>query len=421
MGALAALVWLVPFQLGGPWSRNLLTDIGTYRRVADAIAGGAVPYRDVDVEYPPLATALFWLADLLPGSYEHAFSALMMASLVLTAVAVTATAQALGLSGLRAALAGGVVACSPLLLGNLVETRFDLALAAAVAWTLYAAVTGRFRLMWVLLAVAVLLKLVPLALLPLLAVWHAHRRGVGPAARGVALSLATVAVVVVPFAAMSPSGTWRIVAYHMDRPPQIESMPADYMLVLHWLAEVPLRVESSFGSQGLAGDGPATIAAIGTGLLVVLVVGIAVSTALALARAREGLDARLLVAGVAATTVALLVTGKVLSPQFTVWLLPACLLVGGRYGRMAIPATAAVLVVTQLYFPRRYWDLVALNDLPIALLTLRNALLVALLAMVWPRPSLAAPPPPARLISRAPDAPAASGPDRAVPARYLTD
>jgi hypothetical protein len=151
------------------------------------------------------------------------------------------------------------------------------------------------------------------------------------------------------------------------------------------------------------------------------VLAVAVSAGLGLERAREGRDAAILVAGVAATTAALLVTGKVLSPQFMVWLLPACLLVGGRYGRIAIPVTAGALAATQLYFPRRYWDLVALHDLPIALLTVRNALLVALLALVWPRPSLGAPPPPARLISRAPDAPEASGPDRAVPARYLTD
>ena len=87
-----------------------------------------------------------------------------------------------------------------------------------------------------------------------------------------------------------------------------------------------------------------------------------------------------------ATTLAgMLATGKVLSPQFLVWLLPACLLVAGRYRLHAMVATAGAMVVTQLYFPYRYWELVALQDRPVALLAIRNALLIVLVAACWPR------------------------------------
>ena len=69
--------------------------------------------------------------------------------------------------------------------------------------------------------------------------------------------------------------------------------------------------------------------------------------------------------------------GKVLSPQFLIWLVPVALLLGGRIGVVAGVLFGAALVTTHLWFPTRYWDLVDLQ--PVGWLALvRNALLVAL-------------------------------------------
>ena len=128
-----------------------------------------------------------------------------------------------------------------------------------------------------------------------------------------------------------------------------------------------------------------------------------------------------MVAGVAATVAALVATGKVLSPQFMVWLLPATFLVCGRYGPGAWVAGVAAMVLTQTYFPDRYWDLVALHHGPILLLCARNAVLMMLVALCWPRGRQGMPPPSGPVMSRGPGAPEVTGPDHAVRARYLTD
>ncbi|MEW6583676.1 MAG: glycosyltransferase 87 family protein, partial [Actinomycetota bacterium] len=171
---LAIVVWAVPLQIGF-YTHSPITDIPVYREAADRMLDGLVPYRDFFLEYPPLAAGLFGAVGLVPGNYTAVFQVAMAACLCATVLGVLAAARALGLSVLRQAAAGAAVAVSPLLIGNLVETRFDLAVAAVLAWTLYAAVAGRFRLMWGLLAVAVLLKIVPLVLVPLL-VLHQRRR-----------------------------------------------------------------------------------------------------------------------------------------------------------------------------------------------------------------------------------------------------
>ncbi len=239
----------------------------------------------------------------------------MLACLCATALAVLALARTLGFDRRRQVLASGAVAVSPLLLGDLVQTRFDLALAALMAWTLWAAAAGRFRLAWGLLAAATLLKLVPLALVPVMLIWQRHRSGARAAWAGLAGCLAAVALVVLPFAAASPSGTWDLVEYHLDRPLQIESTGAAYLLGLDALADIGITIENSFGSQGLDGTGPAVIAGISTAVLIVLVAGIAWSLWVGLRRARPPGDARLFVAACAATICALLVAGKVLSPS----------------------------------------------------------------------------------------------------------
>jgi hypothetical protein len=415
--ALAIVVWAIPLQIG-VYADSVITDIPVYQRAYDAMAAGGVPYVDFTLEYPPLAAGLFWVAGVLPGPYGVTFSILMLACLCATVLGVIALARAIGLDGRRQTVAAVLTAVSPLLIGNLVETRFDLALAAMLVWTLWAAATERWRLLWALLAAATLLKLVPLILVPVLLLWQAHRDSARRAWLGLTGALAAVALVILPFAIMSPSGTWEIARYHLDRPLQVESIGSAYLLGLHALADIGVTIESSYGSQGLEGTGPAVIAAISTAVLVALVIAVAWTFWLGLHRSRHPGDARLFVAAAAATLVAMLVCGKVLSPQFMVWLLPVGFLIAGRYGGAAAALTAATMLLTFAYFPHHYWDLIALHDGPIAVLVLRDSLLIALLACAWPRPSIAGRPLGRVLGRERTDPPRA---EQAVSARYLID
>lgn len=415
---LAIVVWAGPLQWGW-YSDAVITDIGVYRKVADQMMDGMAPYRDFDLEYPPLAAGLFLLVGLVPGDFSTAFETAMAVCLCFTVLGVTATARALGLPLMRQALAGGAVAVSPLLLGNLVASRYDLALAAVVSWMVYAAVTRRWRLLWTLFAVGVLLKLTPLVLAPLLVMYHRHHMRTGDALRGLGVALAGAGAVVIPFLVMSPGGTWNIVGYHLERPLQIESLGGAYLLGLDAIADIPLRVVNSFGSQGLEGRGPNVIAALTSLAVLVLVVAIVIVFTRLLRRASAPADARLLVAATAATTAVFMAGGKVLSPQFLIWLLPSVFLVTGRYGMAAFGVAVGAMVLTQSYFPHQYWDLVALHDGPILLLVLRDLALVALVAAAWPRrgPGMER----AETLPSRPGRAERDTPESAVAVRFLTD
>jgi hypothetical protein len=322
-------------------------------------------------------------------SYAVVFSILMLIALIAVALLAMATARALGLSRRRELAVGGVVATLPLLLGEFVGTRFDLAVAACTAGVLWAAVTGRFRWAWGFLAAAVALKLAPIVLVPVLGIWHGRSAGWRATVAPAGVAIAAAAATFVPFLIAAPDGVADLFRYHIDRPLQIESMGAAYLLGLHALAGIRLTVVNTFGSQNLVGAGPDAISAIATGLSVLGILAVLATFVILLRRRATGVPAHLAVASFAAVLAVAMSAGKVLSPQFLIWLVPACLLVTGRYGRAAFAITVATLVATHAYFPGRYWDLVALDSPTIAMLVLRNLLLIALVASVWPRPERA--------------------------------
>jgi hypothetical protein len=77
------------------------------------------------------------------------------------------------------------------------------------------------------------------------------------------------------------------------------------------------------------------------------------------------------------------VLGKVLSPQFLIWLIPLVPLVRGRRGLVASALLAVALVLTQLWFPYRYWDLALHFDAAASwLLLARDLVLLALLVVL---------------------------------------
>jgi hypothetical protein len=82
----------------------------------------------------------------------------------------------------------------------------------------------------------------------------------------------------------------------------------------------------------------------------------------------------------AASLVAFVALGKVLSPQFLAWLIPVVPLARRMWATFLL---TLALVLTQLWFPYRYWDLAREFD-PLAswLVLARDLALVALLVVL---------------------------------------
>jgi uncharacterized membrane protein len=356
--------------------RYQIVDTPVYQEYGEAMANGELPYRDFAVEYPPAALPLFLAPTVAPVErYQTVFELLMLACAAALVVLVAFAVGAVGGSSLRLVGASALAGLAPLALGSVVLTRYDLWPAALTAAAAAALVARRERLGLALLALGAAAKLYPAVLVPVALVHVWRRSGARAAATALAVFAAVLCVLLVPFAAVAPDGLADSLGRQLGRPLQIESLGASFLLAAHRLGWYEPTVVSTHGSQNLAGDFPDALATVET----ILQAAALLAVWWLAARRDAGREGFLL--ALAAAFVAFVALGKVLSPQFLVWLVPLVPLVGGLAGLAAGALLAAALVTTQLWFPTRYWDVVALG--PEAWLVLaRNMLLVVLLGLL---------------------------------------
>lgn len=370
----------------GFFTRHPVEDTPVYQHYGDAMVRGEVPYRDFKLEYPPAALPAFVIPAVGEPSqetYKSRFEWMMLvcgaAMVALMAVALTS----LGAGTARLAAALGFAGLAPLALGPVILTRFDLWPAALTVGALAAALSGRVRLGSGVLGLGFAAKLYPVLLLPLFIAYVWRRRGRREAIVCAATFAAVGIACFVPFAAIAPGGLWHSVFEQGSRPLQLESLGAALLIAAHHVFGLGVTMSSSHGSQNLAGSLPNAIAAMQSVIQVVGVVLIWVW----FARGEPGRER--LVRASAMAVVAFIVLGKVLSPQFLIWLIPLVPLVRGRRGLIASSLLALAFVLTQSWFPYRYWDFALHFDAAASWAVLaRDLVLVGLLA-VLARPRVA--------------------------------
>jgi hypothetical protein len=379
--AIAVLVaaWVMLHR--GFYQQDRIIDTPIYQRYGDAIADGRVPYRDFSLEYPPAALPVFAVPSLLRAQegdlarYEDWFEAEMLVCGGLLLAFMLSILLRLDAHPIRLGGALGFAALSPLLLGSVVLSRFDLWPAAVTAGALAALVAGRDRLGSGALGLAFAVKFYPAALLPLALAWAWRRAGRREAAICLGIFVLVAGACFLPFLVLAPDGVWEALTRQTNRPLQIESLGAGVLLVAHVVGGLGITMRSGHGSQNLAGDAPDVLAAVQTLLQLAALVGVWIWFA------RGTADRERLVRASAAAVCAFVAFGKVLSPQFLIWLIPFVPLVRGRRGIAAGALLATALVLTQLWFPFRYWDLALhFSTFPSWLVLVRDLVLVALFA-----------------------------------------
>jgi glycosyl transferase family 87 len=378
-GAVLVVGWALTLLIH-PWSNERYTDIPIYARYAHSFLDGSMPYRDILFEYPPLAAPLMALPGLPGTDYETYRLTFAIVTLLLALGGVWLCGRLAELTGgdPRVAMLGA--AAMPLLLGAQVRNHFDLAPVVLLLAALLALLRRRPVLGLGLLGAGVALKAFPLAAAPVALAWlwvRGDRRGL---ARGALAMAAVVAVVVGAAAALSAHGLEHSVTYQTDRPVQIESAPATALLALGAVDGAAPRVVHNHHADGLSAprDGQSVAAFAVLGVLAVVALGVGAGAAAA-GGGEEG--DRALVLGSLAAVAAFAAFGKVLSPQFMMWVAPLFAL--ALAWRRWVPAALAggAMILTFVEFPSRYPGVVALDTFPTVVVAVRNVLLIALVGV----------------------------------------
>ena len=362
---------------GGLFRAARFRDLHIYQGYAEKLLHGALPYRDVFVEYPPGAFAVFLPPSAFGEShYNGAFKALMALCGLATILLVGLVLAELGASRRRVYLSMGLVALSPVALGPISLNTYDAWPALLTVLALWLLLRERDVLAFAVLGLAITAKVYPLVLLPLACIYVWRRAGPRSVAIGLLALLVVAAAVVAPFAVYAPHGVFESFRSQAERGLQVESLGASLLLLLDRLGLYDAQVVRTTGVAGrnLAGDSADAVAVVSLVLEALAVVTVwALYVRVRDARARLPLAFAAAVAGFIAFT-------KVFSPQYLAWLVPLVVVVGGAAGVAAVALTAVALVLAQVWF--FHYHALFRIDWPIWLLLARDLVLVALYAVL---------------------------------------
>jgi uncharacterized membrane protein len=359
---------------GGLFRAARFRDVHVYQGYAEKLLHGALPYQDVFVEYPPGAFAVFLPPTAFGAShYNAAFKSLMALCGVATILLVALVLAELGATRRRVLVSVGLLALAPVALGPISLNTYDAWPALLTVLALYLLLRERDLFAAAVLGLAVSAKVYPLVLVPLAGIYVWRRAGPRRAGLALAVLVAVVLVVVLPFAAYDAHGVASSFRSQAERGLQIESLGASLLLVADRLGLYHAHVVETTGIAGrnLSGslpDGVATATLVLEALAVVAVWPL-------YARARD-LRGRLPLAFAAAVAGFLAFT-KVFSPQYLVWLVPLVVAAGEP---VALVLTAVSLVLAQVWF-FHYHALFRLAW-PTWLLVVRDLLVVAVFAVL---------------------------------------
>jgi hypothetical protein len=356
-----------------------------YREHGQSLLAGLMPYRDFTFEYPPLALLPMALPEFLPGGATSVDAYRWLFLLQNTLISCGIAAALAWLARRRWAPGSSsrvlvVYALSVAAVVPLVAWRYDIFVSLLVVLAVVATVKDRPALAGLALGLGALTKVFPAFLLPVFVVRYVARGDSRAAVRMLTGFLLAVALVMIPLILVAGRAGLFFVDWQQARGVEIESVVSGVALLAHLVFGAEASANHAFNSwqissplaDVLAGPLPILTLVLLALILAAAYVGFRVEH-----RAVSPRQGDLLSACLMAVLLVVILTNKVFSPQYLVWLLPLAAL---RPMREAF-ALALAGGLTLLIFVLNWPQLLALDTGMIVLLNVRNLLL--LLLLLW--------------------------------------
>ena len=289
-----------------------------------------VPYIDFATEYPPLALLSFLLPALVfrtPLAYTRAFALEMLLLDLLALALIAALTIRLKRSVWHTLVLYTlfVVAVGPIMI-----SRYDLLPAVLVLAALYAFVSGNHKSAWALLALGIAAKLYPIIIVPFFALYYLRQRQYPRLISGSVTLLVVLLVISLPWLVLDARSLLSFLHYHAERGLHSESTYGSILLVGQLLNLTQVPASMTFGSWNLVSPLADKLASASLYIAAALLFIMYILYGRSLWRQQITLQTKILDRDPTLlmchySVVAILVfilSNKVFSPQYLIWLCP---------------------------------------------------------------------------------------------------
>jgi uncharacterized membrane protein len=381
------IFWIVAIQVLGLLIVGLLTifkmvgthDLNIYYRSSLYLLEGKLPYRDFNLEYPPFALLPFVLPrmvalGLAKNYYIYAFL-FLLENILFSTINMLLLLRVVSVYASQPQRIRALVFYTlfTLIISPVLLWRYDLFPTVLTVVALVAVLSNRPTLAGISLGLGVAAKLYPLMLLPVFTVYFFTNKSYRAILNIWLGTLGTVFLSFLPFLITTKDKLFSFLDYHKERGLQIESLPAGLISLVHKWGLIELKTVAGYGSRNIVSPLDDIVLAVLPLLLIILYISMLVSCWYRFREERSKSELMKVDSLVAYTLLALLIfiiTNKVFSPQYIVWIIPFAALLKPRYAIFML----GVCITT--YIMASFGSFRELDYVKILWLNLRNLLIL---------------------------------------------
>ncbi len=329
-------------------------DLQHYHNIALSLRDGSIPYQDFLLEYPPGALVPIFLPQLLflstpLNAIDYAL-VFVIQNLIFTAsiAVILASIVFQRTSSILLKYIILTIAIAPLL-----PWRYDLFPTLLTAIALWGVRSRSPIISGIALGGGIVAKLYPVVLVPVFCLYYFSSHQIAAAVRMGIAAIATTILTFVPFWWLAPDTVFSFLTYHKDRGFQIESLYSGVVILGNILGLNTASTETNYGAHHLVFELSEPLLKLQPWIFLG---SIAIVYILALFRFRQAsrtgeISIGILAVYCVAALLAFILTNKVFSPQYLIWLLPFLPFLHWRF--FAIATISFILTTTVSFVTRR--------------------------------------------------------------------
>ena len=360
--------------------------------IAHNILNGQIPYSDFAFEYPPLTLIIIIIPALIFRDLSPYFIAFATEIFLFDLIAIALIiyiSRRLNMSTVRSLTVYTLLIA--FVAGPIVVQRYDLVPAVLVLAALAAFIKGKNNTAWIMLALSVMVKLYPLFIAPLFVIWHIVKKQYSQLVKGVAVFLAVIFVIAIPWVIIDAQGFWGSISHHLERGLHAESFYGSFVIIGQLLGLTQVEGGFSYGSYNLISPLADNISEASFYIMAIMFMALYLLFAFQLMKRQNNITSLetpavetegMLLRYAILAIIAFLLSSKVFSIQYLIWLCPLLPLLNIRRSNLIFILFLIAGVFTLYIYPFNYTPFARFETLPVIIMAGRNLLLLAIGALI---------------------------------------